>query len=157
MKYFSKKVRNECGVFDSETEYGRFLYLKHLEDIGEIHDLKQQVEFEIIPKLMKTVPVTLKTKVKYVERVEERAAHYTCDFTYIEKGGKLVIEEVKTKGTMLARDYPLRKKLIKQLIHKHNEEIGCEDWIFREFVPVTTRKKRNVQSNKTTRASKRKE
>lgn len=135
MKYFSKKVRNEYGVFDSETEYGRFLYLKHLEDIGEIHELKQQVEFEIIPKLMKTVPVILKTKVKYVERVEERAAHYTCDFTYIEKGGKLVIEEVKTKGTMLARDYPLRKKLIKQLIHKHNVDMGFEDWIFHEFVP----------------------
>lgn len=139
MKYFSKKVRNEYGVFDSETEYGRFLYLKHLEDIGEIHELKQQVEFEIIPKLMKTVPVILKTKVKYMERVEERAAHYTCDFTYIEKGGKLVIEEVKTKGTMLARDYPLRKKLIKQLIHKHNEDMGFDDWMFHEFVPSPKR------------------
>ena len=142
MKYFSKKVRNEYGVFDSETEYGRFLYLKHLEDIGEIHELKQQVEFEIIPKLMKTVPVILKTKVKYVERVEERAAHYTCDFTYIEKGGKLVIEEVKTKGTMLARDYPLRKKLIKQLIHKHNEDMGFEDWEFREYIPATKKTSR---------------
>ena len=129
-------------MFDSETEYGRFLYLKHLEDIGEIHELKQQVEFEIIPKLMKTVPVILKTKVKYVERVEERAAHYTCDFTYIEKGGKLVIEEVKTKGTMLARDYPLRKKLIKQLIHKHNEDMGFEDWEFREYIPATKKTSR---------------
>lgn len=143
MKYFSKKVKNEHGVFDSETEYGRFLYLKYLEDIGEIYDLKQQVEFEIIPKLIKTVPITLKTKVKYVERVDERAAHYTCDFTYIERGGKLIIEEVKTKGTMLARDYPLRKKLIKQLIHKHNQEEGFEDWEFREFVPVTTKTKRS--------------
>lgn len=143
MKYFSKKVKNEHGVFDSETEYGRFLYLKYLEDIGEIYDLKQQVEFEIIPKLIKTVPIILKTKVKYVERVDERAAHYTCDFTYIERGGKLIIEEVKTKGTMLARDYPLRKKLIKQLIHKHNQEEGFEDWEFREFVPVTTKTKRS--------------
>lgn len=143
MKYFSKKVKNEHGVFDSETEYGRFLYLKHLQDIGVIRDLKQQVKFEIIPKLMKTVPVVLKTKVKFEERVDERAAHYTCDFTYIEKGGKLIIEEVKTKGTMLARDYPLRKKLIKQLIFKHNQEEGFDDWEFREFVPVTTRTKRN--------------
>lgn len=141
-KYFSKKVRNEYGVFDSETEYGRFLYLKYLEDIGEISDLKQQVEFEIIPKIIRVDKIQLKTKTKLVERVEERAAHYTCDFTYIEKGGQLIIEEVKTKGTMLARDYPLRKKLIKQLIHKHNEELGFNDWVFREYVPVTTRKRK---------------
>lgn len=141
-KYFSKKVKNEYGVFDSETEYGRFLYLKYLEDIGEISDLKQQVEFEIIPKLIRVDEIQLKTKTKLVERVEERAAHYTCDFTYIEKGGQFIIEEVKTKGTMLARDYPLRKKLIKQLIHKHNEELGFNDWVFREYVPVTTRKRK---------------
>lgn len=142
MKYFSKKVRNQYGTFDSETEFNRYLYLKHLEDIGEIYELKQQVEFEIIPKLVVKVQVQLKTKTKEVERVEERAAHYTCDFTYIEKGGKLVVEEVKTKGTMLARDYPLRRKLIKQLIFRHNEELGFEDWIFREFVPPTKRKKK---------------
>lgn len=141
-KYFSKKVRNEYGVFDSETEYGRFLYLKHLENIGEISDLKQQVKFEIIPKIIRVDKIQLKTKTKLVERVEERAAHYTCDFTYIEKGGQLIIEEVKTKGTMLARDYPLRKKLIKQLIHKHNEELGFNDWVFREYVSVTTRKRK---------------
>lgn len=151
MKYFSKKVKNEYGVFDSQSEYSRFLFLKYLECNGEIKDLKQQVEFEIIPKLMKTVSVTLKTKVKYVERVEERAAHYTCDFTYIEKGGKLIIEEVKSKGTMLARDYPLRKKLIKQLIHKHNEDMGFEDWEFREYIPATkktSRKNGKKEGNK---------
>lgn len=142
MKYFSKKIKNEYGVFDSQTEYNRFLYLKHLEDIGEIHDLKQHVEFEIIPKLVVKKQIHLKTKTKTVERVEERAAHYTCDFTYIEKGGKYVIEEVKSKGTILARDYPLRKKLIKQLIFKHNDELGFEDWIFREILPPPTVRKK---------------
>lgn len=140
MKYFSKKVKNEHGVFDSQTEYGRFLYLKHLEDIGDISNLTQQVRFEIIPKLVKYEPKVLKTKVKMISRVDEKAAHYTCDFTYMERGGKFVIEEVKTKGTMMARDYSLRKKLIKQLIHRHNEEKGFEDWVFREFIPVATRK-----------------
>lgn len=155
MKYFSKKVRNEHGVFDSETEYGRFLYLKHLEDIGEIYELKQQVEFEIIPKLIRIDEIRLKTKTKLVERVEERAAHYTCDFAYIERGGKFIIEEVKTKGTMLARDYPLRKKLIKQLIKKHNDEMGFTDWEFREFVPPTKpKRKKNDTALRTKKSSK---
>ena len=142
MKYFSKKVRNKHGEFDSQSEYGRFLYLKYLQDIGEIRELTQHARFEIIPKLTKLEEVHLKTKTKLVERVEEKAAHYTCDFTYIEKGGKFIIEEVKSKGTMMARDYPLRKKLIKQIIHKHNEELGFDDWEFREFIPVTQRSKR---------------
>lgn len=145
MKYFSKKVKNQYGDFDSKAEYERFLYLKYLEDIGEIYDLKQHVEFEIIPKLVVEVPVQLKTKIKIVEKVEERAAHYTCDFTYIEKGGKYIIEEVKSKGTVLARDYPLRRKLIKQIIHKHNKDLGFEDWLFREILPPPRpkRKKKN--------------
>lgn len=142
MKYFSKKIRNEHGEFDSETEFNRYLYLKHLEDVGEIRDLQRQVRFEIIPKLIKKVEVQLKTKTKTVERVEEKAAHYTCDFTYIEKGGKYIIEEQKSQGTLLARDYPLRKKLIKQIIHKHNEEVGFEDWMFREILPPPPKKKR---------------
>lgn len=145
MKYFSKKVRNQYGEFDSETEFNRYLYLKHLEDVGEIRDLQRQVRFEIIPKLVKDVEVQLKTKVKIVQRVEEKAAHYTCDFTYIEKGGKYIIEEQKSKGTMLARDYPLRKKLIKQIIHKHNEEVGFEDWVFREILPPPPKRKKKKQ------------
>ena len=44
MKYFSKKVKNEYGVFDSQSEYSRFLFLKCLERNGKIKDLKQQVE-----------------------------------------------------------------------------------------------------------------
>ena len=142
MKYFSKQVRNQYGEFDSETEFNRYLYLKHLEDVGEIRDLQRQVRFEIIPKLIKNVEVQLKTKVKIVQRVEEKAAHYTCDFTYIEKGGKYIIEEQKSQGTLLARDYPLRKKLIKQIIHKHNEEVGFEDWMFREILPPPPKRKK---------------
>lgn len=141
-KYYAKTVTNQYGKFDSETEFNRYLHLKHLEDVGKIRDLQRQVRFEIIPKLIKNVEVQLKTKVKVVQRVEEQAAHYTCDFTYIEKGGKYIIEEQKSQGTLLARDYPLRKKLIKQIIHKHNEEVGFEDWEFREILPPPPKRKR---------------
>lgn len=138
MKYFSKKVKNEHGVFDSETEYGRFLFLKYLERNKEIKNLTRHVKFEILPKITKEKIKFLKTKTKTIEVVEERAKHYTCDFTYLE-GGKLIIEEVKSEGTKLVRDYPLRKHLMKLMINNHNKEVGFDDWEFKEFIPVTTR------------------
>lgn len=137
-KYFAHKIKNIFGTFDSKQEYETFLYLKQQQDIGVISGLERQKEFEIIPKLTKLVKVQLKTKVKYVERIEERAAHYTPDFCYW-KDGKYIIHEVKSKGTMLARDYPLRKKLIKWVIANHNKEVGFEEW---EFVETGISKKK---------------
>lgn len=142
MKYFSKKIKNEHGEFDSKAEYERFLYLKDQEDRGVISDLQRQVKFEIIPKLVKQVKIQLKTKTKIVERTEELAAHYTADFVYYNKDGQCVISECKGGGTLQKlADYVLRRKLIKQLIHRHNELIGHEDWVFEEF--VTSKKKKN--------------
>lgn len=133
-KYFAKKIKNKHGVFDSKAEYERFLYLKAMQDRGIIQGLQRQVSFEIIPKLTKLSKVQLKTKIKLIERVDEQAAHYTPDFCYY-RDGKYVIEEVKSRGTALARDYPLRRKLIKQLIARHNQVSGCE-WIFNEVKSV---------------------
>ena len=98
MKYFSKKIRNEYGEFDSNAEFERFLYLKHQEDIGVISDLQRQVKFEIIPKLVKKVEVVLKTKTKEVEKIEEKAAHYTADFCYIDYNGQYIIEELNSRA-----------------------------------------------------------
>ena len=134
MKYFSKKIRNEYGEFDSKAEFERYLYLKHQEDIGVISDLQRQVKFEIIPKLVKKVEVVLKTKTKEVVKIEEKAAHYTADFCYIDYNGQYIIEELKGGYTKNLADYVLRRKLIKQLIHKHNQETGFEDWVFEEVV-----------------------
>ena len=71
MKYFSKKIRNEHGEFDSKAEFERYLHLKHLEDIGVISYLKRQVKFEIIPKLIRKETIQLKTKDK-----EEHTCHF---------------------------------------------------------------------------------
>lgn len=139
LKYFAHKIKNEYGTFDSKQEYETFLCLKHQEDIGVINGLERQKSFVIIPKLTKLVPVQLKTKMKYVERIEEREAVYTPDFCYW-KDGKYVIHEVKSDGTMLARDYPLRRKLIKQVIARHNKEAGFEEWVFVE-TGIVKRKK----------------
>ena len=134
MKYFSKKIRNEHGVFGSKAEFERYLHLKHLEDIGVISYLKRQVKFEIIPKLVKQVEVQLKTKTKIVERTEEMAAHYTADFCYLDHDGKYIIEEQKGNYLKNLADYILRRKLIKRMIFLHNEEVGFVDWEFKEVV-----------------------
>lgn len=133
-KYFAHAVKNKYGKFDSIAEFERFLYLKHMQDRGIIAELKTQVKFEIIPKLTKTVKVQLKTKVKNVEKVDEMAAHYTADFTYKDKDGILIIEEVKSEGTKRARDYPLRKKLIKKQIAECNKTNGFEVMRFNEVI-----------------------
>ena len=147
MKYFSKKVKNEYGVFDSKAEYERFLQLKHQEEIGAISYLKRQVRFEIIPKLIRKEKVQLKTKTKEVEKVEEMAAHYTADFTYVNANGQFVISECKGGGTLQKlADYVLRRKLIKRIIFLHNEEVGFQDWIFEEYTSNGKRKKKSADS-----------
>lgn len=144
MKYLARKIKNEHGTFDSKQEYETFLYLKHQEDVGIIKMLERQKSFVIIPKLTKIVSKQLKTKIKYVERVDEREAVYTPDFCYW-KDGKYVIHEVKSKGTLLARDYPLRRKLIKQVIANHNKEVGFEEWVFVETGVANKKKKKQFK------------
>lgn len=131
MKYFTRKIKTPEGIFDSRQEYETYLLLKQQERKGIIHGLERQRQFEIIPKLTKRTVVQLKTKTKTVERTDEKAAHYTPDFCYW-KDGRFVIHEVKSAGTKMARDYPLRRKLMKQLIARHNEEAGFEEWVFLE-------------------------
>lgn len=142
MKYFSKKIRNEHGEFDSKAEFERYLQLKQQETEGLISCLKQQVRFEIIPMTPKKVEKKLKTKTKEIEMVDERAKYYTADFTYLNSDGQYVISEVKSVGTQLARDYPLRRALIKRIIFLHNEEVGFQDWVFEEYVISNKRKRK---------------
>jgi hypothetical protein len=142
MKYFSKKVKNEHGNFDSKDEFDRYLYLKHMEDTGVISYLKRQVRFEIIPKLIRKEKVQLKTKVKEVDRVEEIAAHYTADFCYVDNEGKYIIEELKSDYTKNLADYILRRKLIKRMIFLHNEEVGFVDWEFKEVISKNNNRKK---------------
>lgn len=144
MKYFSKKVKNEHGNFDSKDEFDRYLYLKHMEDTGVISYLKRQVRFEIIPKLIRKEKIQLKTKVKEVDRVEEIAAHYTADFCYVDNEGKYIIEELKSNYTKNLADYILRRKLMKRMVFLHNEEVGFVDWEFKEV--VSDGKKRKSKS-----------
>lgn len=107
---------------------------------GLINGLQRQVKYEIIPAIKVQKEIALKTKTKVVERVEEKAAHYTCDFQYFQDG-VLVIEDAKSEATRREKDYVLRRKLMKHLIQEQNEVAGREAMRFNEWVSTGRRRK----------------
>lgn len=147
----SKKVVNEYGKFDSEEEWLCFKQkILPMSEAGYIDCLERQVSFEIIPKLTIKVPVALKTKIKVVERVLERAAEYTCDFFYHDKRDDTThIVEFKSRYSSTARDYPLRRKLIKRLICEWNEKEGRTKYVFDEYKDTDLVKEKKVRTKKT--------
>ena len=109
---------------------------------GVISQLQRQVRYEIIPAITYEKTIVLKTKTKVVERVDEKPAHYTCDFQYL-RDGVLVIEDAKSDATRREKDYVLRRKLIKHLIREQNEVAGREVMRFNEWVSTGRTKKSN--------------
>lgn len=132
-KFGARKIRNAWGEFDSKAEFMRYVELLDMQRRGVINSLKRQVKYEIIPTIKVTKEIQLKTKIKLVERTEEKAAHYTCDFQYMQDG-VLVIEDAKSEATRKEKDYVLRRKLMKHLIHEQNEVAGREVIRFNEWV-----------------------
>lgn len=132
-KFGANKVKIKGITFDSKYEADRYLYLLDLYKTGKISHLKLQHSFRIIKKVIKLVPVQLKTKVRYDERVVEKEARYTCDFLY-EENGKIIVEEFKSQMTCSLPDYILRRKLMVNKIYDHNERPNRKQWVFREVV-----------------------
>ena len=139
-KFGARKIRNEWGEFDSRAEMARYIELVQMQRVGPINGLQRQVRYEIIPAIRVQKEIALKTKTKVVERVDEKAAHYTCDFQYTQDG-VLVIEDAKSEATRREKDYVLRRKLMKHLIQEQNEVAGREVMRFNEWVSTGKRKK----------------
>ena len=139
-KFGARKFRNEWGEWASKAEFWRFAELLEMQRKGLINGLQRQVKYEIIPAIRVQKEIALKTKTKYVERVDEKAAHYTCDFQYTQDG-VLVIEDAKSEATRREKDYVLRRKLMKHLIQEQNEVAGREVMRFNEWVSTGRRKK----------------
>ena len=59
--------------FDSIYERDRYIYLVELQKQGLISQLRLKTKFTIIAPTIKYVPIQLKTKVKYVNKVVEQA------------------------------------------------------------------------------------
>lgn len=87
--------------FDSQKEPRRYDHLTIRQKAGEIHDLRLQVDF------------TLQEAYTDPEGRRVRAIRYRADFTYRERDGRLVVEDVKSKPTR-TREYLIKRKLMKE-------------------------------------------
>ena len=97
-KYGNRKITTVGGeVFDSQREYNRWRELILLVKAGEISNLSRQVKFELIPSQ------------RIGKKVVERACRYIADFVYIDKYGRLVVEDVKGYRT---KEYIIKRKLM---------------------------------------------
>lgn len=92
-KYGNRRIESDGILHDSIKESKRWQDLSMMQRIGEISDLKRQVEFKL------SVNGTLICK-------------YVADFTY-QKSGETVIEDVKSDATRKNRAYRIKNKLMK--------------------------------------------
>ncbi len=91
-KYGNKSVTIDGVRFPSQHEARRWRILKLLEQAGQISELKRQVPF----------PLHAKDGTKICD--------YRSDFTYLDKSGRLIVEDAKGVRTDL---YKLKKKWLK--------------------------------------------
>lgn len=106
-KYHNQKCVYKGIKFDSKKEMGEYIKLELLQESKVIHDLRLQVEFELIS----TFKLNDKTYRKTV---------YIADFTYFDKENKLHVIDVKSEATRKDKTYRLKKKL---MAWKHGIEI----------------------------------
>lgn len=92
-KYGNEKTDFDGHVFDSKKELHRYITLRMLLNAGEITDLQCQVEF-------------------ILEAGHKKVCKYVADFTYTDKDGKMIVEDVKSKITRRLAVYRLKKKLM---------------------------------------------
>jgi hypothetical protein len=92
-KVSPKKDRTINGIlFDSKTEAMRYVELGLMEKAKEIHHLELQPQYKV-----------------YIN--QQLFCTYTADFRYFDNRiGEWVIEDVKSRGTMLDTAFKLRKK-----------------------------------------------
>lgn len=133
-KYGAKK----SGGYDSKAE--RMVEQKYrlLERSGLISCLRRNFHsFLIIPAITEeyTEVKRLKTKVRHIvkTKVIEKAAHYRPDFLFFDEETKeYCMLEIKSFITKREHSYPLRRKLMRWIIKRHNDSGKCP-WRFEEI------------------------
>lgn len=86
--------------FDSQKEASRYDALILRLRAGQIRDLRLQVDF------------TLQEAYTDENGHRVRAIRYRADFTYTDQGGRLVVEDVKSKATKTQK-YAIKRKMLK--------------------------------------------
>lgn len=116
-KYHNKKVWYNGIEFDSQKERDYYIYLKQKESDGEITNLRLQVPYVVIPKVIgeKTIVKHLKKGDKIITKpyVRQRETQYFADFVYSDPvTGLDEVIDVKSKITRKKESYILKKKMM---------------------------------------------
>lgn len=114
-KYHAHKVVIDGMRFDSKTEGKRYEYLKELEEMGVIENLRMQVKYTLIPSQYSLATFDAQGKLKKGHLLERECA-YKSDFEYDFKG-HTVVEDVKGMRT---KEYIIKRKL---MLYRHNVRI----------------------------------
>lgn len=111
-KYGNTKRERDGLTFDSKKEYYRYCELKMLLQKGEISNLRTQVKFTLVPTQRETDVIGKRGGVVKGKVIEREVAYY-ADFTYIDKDGKLVVEDVKGyRGGGAYTVFTMKRKLM---------------------------------------------
>ena len=108
-KYKAVKTVVDGETFDSKREARRYEALKKLEASGEIHNLRRQVKYLLIPEQRLPDVVGPRGGVKK-GKVLERECSYIADFVYDLPDGGTVIEDCKGMRT---KEYVLKRKMMR--------------------------------------------
>lgn len=100
------KVGNE--VFHSRKELRRYEELLLLEKAGQIHNLRREVKYLLIPCQRETIWKNGKPR---QGKVIERECSYIADFVY-EENGQTIVEDVKGGSATKTDKYIIKRKLM---------------------------------------------
>ena len=109
-KYHNSAVIVDGISFQSMKEARRWRELKLMESAGMIHGLTRQKKYVLIPA-QREPDTEGKRGGKVKGKLLERECAYYADFTYYDKDGREVVEDVKSPATR-TEQYKIKKKLM---------------------------------------------
>ena len=129
-KYGNSKVEYNGITFDSKRERDRYIVLSRAQEDGLISNLMLQPKWELIPKITEKFTKHLKTKDKECERTVQHAITYAADFSYNDRYGNLVVEDVKISPSLLPKEFILKVKMMRAI---HGIKVRC---IYKPIEPI---------------------
>jgi hypothetical protein len=112
-----RKIEADGHVFDSQREYKRYCDLKLMLKAGAIRDLEVHPKF---PIEIGGVPIMVSSN---QHEKWDRQLVYEADFQYVdvERGGKVVTEDVKMQSGHRENIYKLKRALMRAMGHDITE------------------------------------
>ena len=105
-KHQNIKTVTDGIKFDSKKESGRYLQLKLMQGQGMISELQLQVKYKLQIRHVQVNDTIVDLGYCIMNS-------YIADFTYKDKNGIFVVEDVKSDHTRKLKTYKLKKKLMK--------------------------------------------